>query len=90
MLQHGLVKERFAALATDSIRAEILQLVGYDSQLLEFIDMENTPKNILIRAYKTGRIATSEQLQNYQAFTHFLQAKPFLENELKEQLHFNK
>lgn len=88
MLQHGLVKERFAALATDSIRAEILQLVGYDAQLLEFIDIENTPKNILIRAYKTGRISTEEQRQNYQAFTKFLQATPFLEKELKESLKF--
>ena len=43
MTQHGLVKERFAALATDSIRAELLSLVGYETQLLEFIDMENTP-----------------------------------------------
>lgn len=86
MLQHGLVKERFAALATDSIRAEILQLVGYDAQLLEFIDMENTPKNILIRAYKTNKVATAEQRQRYDQFTNFLQAKPFLENELKDYL----
>ncbi|GEK29918.1 methyltransferase [Kurthia zopfii] len=86
MLQHGLVKERFAALATDSIRAEILQLVGYDAQLLEFIDMENTPKNILIRAYKTGKQPSPEQKDRYHAFTQFLNAKPFLENELKEYL----
>lgn len=86
MLQHGLVKERFAALATDSIRAEILQLVGYEAQLLEFIDMENTPKNILIRAYKTGKKPTEEQRARYDAFTQFLHAKPFLENELKDYL----
>lgn len=86
MLQHGLVKERFAALATDSIRAEILQLVGYEAQLLEFIDMENTPKNILIRAYKTGKQPTEEQRARYGAFTKFLHAKPFLENELKDYL----
>ncbi|MEL5988531.1 SAM-dependent methyltransferase [Kurthia gibsonii] len=86
MLQHGLVKERFAALATDSIRAEILQLVGYEAQLLEFIDMENTPKNILIRAYKTGKKPTEEQRSRYDAFTQFLHAKPFLENELKDYL----
>ncbi|GEK33133.1 class I SAM-dependent methyltransferase [Kurthia sibirica] len=84
MLQHGLVKERFAALATDAIRAELLQLVGYDAQLLEFIDMENTPKNILIRAYKTGAKASVEQYARYTAFTQFLGATPFLENELKD------
>ncbi|WP_342542826.1 SAM-dependent methyltransferase [Paenisporosarcina sp. FSL H8-0542] len=86
MLQHGLVKERFAALATDSIRAELLKLVGYDAQLLEFIDMENTPKNILIRAYFNGNKSTTEEQKKYRAFVDFLQAKPFLENELKDYL----
>lgn len=86
MLQHGLVKERFAALATDSIRAELLNLVGYDAQLLEFIDMENTPKNILIRAYKTGKVATEKQRNDYKAFTAFLNAEPFLEKELQDYL----
>ncbi|WP_155593262.1 class I SAM-dependent methyltransferase [Lysinibacillus cavernae] len=86
MLQHGLVKERFAALATDAIRAEILSLVGYEAQLLEFIDMENTPKNILIRAYQTGKKPSKEQRVNYDAFLQLLNAKPFLANELKEYL----
>ena len=86
MLQHGLVKERFAALATDSIRAELLKLVGYEAQLLEFIDMEHTPKNILIRAYFTGKKPTADDMKKYRAFVDFLQAKPFLENELKDYL----
>ena len=86
MLQHGLVKERFAALATDSIRAELLKLVGYEAQLLEFIDMEHTPKNILIRAYFTGRKSTSEEQDRYREFVQFLNAKPFLENELQNYL----
>lgn len=82
MLQHGLIKERFSALATDSIRAEILSLVGYDAQLMEFIDMSHTPKNILIRAYYTGKKPADEQLARYHAFTNFLSATPFLEKEL--------
>lgn len=86
MLQHGLIRERFAALATDSIRAEILSLVGYEAQLLEFIDMEHTPKNILIRAYLTGQRPTAEQRARYDAFVSFLSAKPFLANELKNYL----
>ena len=86
MLKHGLIKERFAALATDSLRAEILSMVGYEAQLVEFINLENTPKNILIRAYKTGRKATPEQMDSYQQFKKMLHAKPFLENELKEYL----
>ena len=84
MTQHGLIRERFASLATDSIRAELLTLVGYDTQVLEFIDIEHTPKNILIRAYFTGKKPSSEQIERYQAFTHFLSAKPFLENELRD------
>lgn len=84
MTQHGLIKERFASLATDSIRAEILSLVGYDTQLLEFIDIEHTPKNILIRAYLTGKKPTVEQRTRYNAFVDFLSAKPFLQNELRD------
>lgn len=83
MLQHGLVKERFAALATDSIRAEILGLVGYDAQLLEFIDMAHTPKNILIRAYHTGKQPSLQQRERYEAFITLLHAEPFLAKELQ-------
>lgn len=86
MLQHGLIRERFAALATDSIRAEILSLVGYETQLLEFIDMEHTPKNILIRAYFTGKKPKTEDYARYNAFVSFLSAEPFLANELKDYL----
>lgn len=84
MLKHGIIKERFAALATDSIRAEILNLVGYDTQLLEFISIDNTPKNILIRAFYNGKKPTQEQINNYEEFIKFLNATPFLHNELKD------
>ena len=52
--QYGLIKERTAALYTDALRAEALESQGYRTQILEFIDMEHTPKNILIRAVKQG------------------------------------
>ncbi|MGE6491103.1 class I SAM-dependent methyltransferase [Exiguobacterium sp. NPDC077395] len=86
MLQHGLIKERFASLATDSIRAELLGLVGYEAQLLEFIDLEHTPKNIMIRAYLTNRVASDETKARYLAFKQMLQADPFLERELSDRL----
>jgi len=86
MLQHGLVKERFASLATDSILAELLSLVGYETQLLEFIDIEHTPKNIMIRAYWTGREATDEAKARYLGFKQLLHADPFLERELSDRL----
>lgn len=86
MLQHGLIKERFAALATDSIRAELLSLVGYEAQLLEFIDMEHTPKNVLIRAYLTGRKPSADDFVRYTSFKNLLNAEPFLEKELGDLL----
>jgi len=52
VLKYGLIKERLSALLTDAIRANLLEESGYDTQILEFIDMEHTPKNILIRAVK--------------------------------------
>ena len=54
VLKYGLIKERMAALLTDAFRAGRLEEEGYNVQILEFIDMEHTPKNILIRAVKAG------------------------------------
>jgi len=55
LTDYGIVKERIAALMTDVTRAKLLELNGYKTQLLEFIDMEHTPKNILIRAVKRNK-----------------------------------
>ena len=52
LLKYGLIKERMSALITDAIRANLLEELGYQVQVMEFIDMEHTPKNILIRAVK--------------------------------------
>lgn len=68
MLRHGILKERFAAMATDSLRALALETVGYKTQVIEFIDMEHTPKNILIRAVKTdSNPRRDESLKTYQS-----------------------
>lgn len=50
VLQYGLIKERISALITDALRADLLEQQGYRVQILEFIDMEHTPKNLMIRA----------------------------------------
>ena len=57
ILKHGLLREKFSSLLTDALRAEWLEQQGYRVQLLEFIDEEHTPKNILIRAVKKGKQA---------------------------------
>lgn len=60
VLKYGLIKERMAALLTDGIRAELLEQAGYRTQILEFIDMEHTPKNIMLRAVKQNRRGKSD------------------------------
>ena len=61
LLKYGILKERFAALLTDALRANLLEQNGYEVQILEFIDMEHTPKNLLIRAVKRGEKADKKQ-----------------------------
>lgn len=76
VLKYGLIRERMAALLTDGVRAEILELMGYRTQILEFIDMEHTPKNLLIRAVKEGRPKGSRK--ELKALLTFLNADPAL------------
>jgi len=83
MEKHGLIKERLSSLITDSIRANALEIMGYNTQMLEFIDMEHTPKNILIRAYKTGEM-NENSLKEYKEFTKFWHVKPYIEQALGE------
>lgn len=71
VLQYGLIKERLSALYTDALRAEILENQGYRTQILEFIDMEHTPKNILIRAVKQGEKKDNQkQIDEIMEFLH--------------------
>lgn len=78
VLKYGLIKERMAALLTDAFRAGRLEEEGYSVQILEFIDMEHTPKNILIRAVKNKSQQKGQNLDNCMEFWN---VKPML-NEL--------
>ena len=71
LMKHGLIKERMAALVTDALRAEYLEREGYHVQILEFIDMEHTPKNILIRAVRTDKKADNDEvIRRCEEFLH--------------------
>jgi len=71
VLRYGLIQERMAALCTDAFRAELLERRGYRTQILEFIDMEHTPKNLLIRAVYDGkRRENKEELERLRGFLH--------------------
>lgn len=83
VLKYGILKERIAALMTDGLRANLLEQRGYDVQLLEFIDMEHTPKNILIRAVKKkGR--TAEGKRDYERLCDAMNLHGTLERLMEE------
>ena len=83
VFKYGLLKERMAALITDGLRAEILTQQGYETQILEFIDMEHTPKNILIRAVKRNR-PFAGNMREYERCAEFLHVSGTLERLLKQ------
>ena len=76
----GIIKERFAALTTDAIRANLLECCGYKSQILEFVDLSHTPKNLLIRARKAKISKEHKQklLKEVDAMCEEFQLKPLL------------
>ena len=82
LLKHGILKERFAALATDAARGQLLEVVGYQVQILEFIDMEHTPKNLLIRAVRCHQTEERRKgaWESYLRFKEMLKIKPSLEH----------
>lgn len=82
LLQYGIIKERMSALITDALRADLLKAEGYEVDLLEFIDMEHTPKNILIRAVKknkTDAIELQKERDKITDVTEFLKIETTLQ-----------
>ena len=79
VLEYGILKERFAALLTDGLRAQMLKSAGYDTQILEFISMEHTPKNLLIRAVKNeNRKEDPKQRQEWENCIKAFHVEPSL------------
>ena len=84
MADNGVVLDKFATLATDSFRSLSLELCGYKTKMIEFIDMEHTPKNILIKAIKSKSSNLKEKLIEYNKLKEFLGIKPLLEDLIKK------
>ncbi len=78
VLKYGLIKERMAALITDALRANLLEQSGYNTQILEFIDMEHTPKNILLRAVKSSSIRPIHRNTDVEELIEYLHVEPTL------------
>lgn len=86
LTRYGIIQERVAALMTDSVRANLLECVGYKTQLLEFIDIAHSPKNILIRASK-GKVSNEKREKSLNEVKDLMKEfnfKPTLYNLLKE------
>ena len=86
LTKYGLVKERLVDLITDSLRAQILKLLGFRVDIVEFIGGEHTARNILIRAVKTGAVPTDLDKQRYQQMINDWQIKPYLAQLLADEL----
>jgi SAM-dependent methyltransferase len=86
LLRHGTLRERFAAEVTDAARAQLLGAVGYDVQVVEFIELEHTPKNILLRAVVRPGRDTAKSYVEYRAFAAELGIDPALARLLADRL----
>lgn len=79
LLKYGIIKEKLSSLLTDSLRANILEIMGYRTQVIEFIDMEHTPKNIMIRAFFEDISNVDKVVEEYKEFKKEWQISPYIE-----------
>ncbi|MBA2560623.1 MAG: SAM-dependent methyltransferase [Propionibacteriales bacterium] len=78
LTRHGILKERFADVLTDALRAAILRMVGYRVDVIEFVDSEHTPRNALIRAVRTGAGPGAETVAGYRSLLSEWPVRPAL------------
>lgn len=86
VLRHGILRERLGDVLTDTFRALILRLMGYRAEVLEFVPIEHTPKNLMIRAVYTQSPPTPALLDEYKAMKAYWGVTPYLETLLGEML----
>jgi len=79
MMKYGIIKEKLSSLITDSLRANVLEIMGYRTQVLEFVDMEHTPKNIMIRAFFDNNTNIKKSVNQYKEFKKEWEIEPYIE-----------
>lgn len=84
--RHGILRERLADIFTDTFRALILRIMGYRTQVIEFVAPDSTPKNLMIRAEKTGNAGSPEAVREYLELKKFLNVTPVIESLVGEEL----
>ena len=85
VLRHGILKERLADILTDAFRALVLRIMGYKTEVVEFVSSEHTDKNLMIRAVKRANTDNAAFVQEYLALTKFWGVTPYIEKLLGEQ-----
>jgi SAM-dependent methyltransferase len=86
LTRHGILRERFGDVLTDALRAALLRLVGYRVDVVEFVGGEHTPRNLLLRAVRTGAAPTPEQVREYRELTGAWNLGPHLAALLEPEL----
>jgi len=86
VLRHGILRERLGDALTDAFRAHILRLMGYRAEVLEFVPVEHTPKNLMIRAVYTAAAAPAALVAEYHALKAYWNVVPYLETLLGDDL----
>jgi|APSaa5957512622_1039677.scaffolds.fasta_scaffold29078_4 hypothetical protein len=86
VLRHGVLKQRTAEILTDACRAEILHIMGYRTDVVQFIDSKHTPKNLMIRARKGLKPGNRQAVDRYMALRDFWRIKPSIERLLNHEL----
>jgi hypothetical protein len=86
VFRHGILKQRMGDILTDTFRALILRIMGYKTDVVEFVSPEHTDKNLMIRAVKRGQQDTAQFIQEYLDLKHFWGVTPYLETLLGDRL----
>jgi hypothetical protein len=84
VLQHGILKKRMADILTDALRAHVLRIMGYKTDVVEFVSSEHTDRNLMIRAVKRTQPGDKRFLQEYEELKEFWGVMPYVERLLRE------